>query len=60
MSSNISGPLGDMPDGTTNPTKVANIYLPAGERSEMMPIYISGFRDSRAFLAWFRASFQVV
>jgi hypothetical protein len=55
MSSDMSGPLSDMPDGATLNAQVANTCLPAGERPKK-PIFISGVRDTRAFLAWLRAS----
>jgi hypothetical protein len=45
-----------MPDGTTLNAQVANICLPAGERPNKTPIFISDVRDTRAFLAWLRAS----
>jgi len=56
VSSDISGPLSDMPDGATLNAQVANSCLPAGERPNKTPIFISGVRDTRAFLAWLRAS----
>jgi hypothetical protein len=56
MSSDMSGPLSDMPDGTTNHAQVANTCLPAGQRPNKTPIFISGVRDTRAFLAWLRAA----
>jgi len=40
MSSNMSGPLNDMPDGTTNRAQVANTCFPAGERSNKTPTFI--------------------
>jgi len=55
MSSDMSGPLGGMPDGTTSNAQVANACLPAGERSNKTPIFISGVSDTRSFLAWLRA-----
>ena len=55
-SSDMSGPLRDMPDGTTTNAQVANTCLPAVERPNTTPILISGVRDARAFLAWLRAS----
>jgi hypothetical protein len=45
-----------MPDGTTIHAQVANTCLSAGERPNKTPIFISGVRDARAFLAWLRAS----
>jgi len=56
MSSDTSGPLSDMPDGTTSNAQVANACLPAGERPNKTPIFISGVSDTRTFLAWLRAS----
>jgi len=35
---------------------VTNTCLPAGERPNKIPIFISGVRDTRAFLAWLRTS----
>jgi hypothetical protein len=52
----MSGPLSDMLDGTTIRAQVANTCLPAGERPNKTPIFISGVRDTHAFLAWLRAS----
>jgi hypothetical protein len=51
MSSNMSGPLSDMPDGTTIRAQVSNSCLPAEERPNKMPIFISCVRNTRAFLA---------
>jgi len=56
MSSDMSGPLSDMPDGATLNAQVANTCLPAGERPNKTPIFISGVRDTRDYLAWLRAS----
>jgi hypothetical protein len=56
MSSDMSGPLSDILNGTTNRAQVANTCLPAEERPNKTPICISGFRDTRAFLAWLRAT----
>jgi len=55
-SSDMSGPLSDMSDGATLNAQVANTYLPAGERPNKTPIFIPRVRDTRAFLAWLRAS----
>ena len=52
----MSGPLSDMPDGTTSNAQVANTCLPAGERTNKTPIFISGVSDDRSFLVWLRAS----
>jgi hypothetical protein len=54
MSSDMSGPIGGFPVGTTKNDQVANASLPAGERSNKNPIFISGMYDTRAFLAWLR------
>ena len=56
MSSNMSGPLSDKPDGITPKAQVNNTCLPAGKRPNKTSIFISGVRDTRAFLAWLRAS----
>jgi hypothetical protein len=56
MSTDMSGLLSDMPDGATLNAQVSNTCLPVGERPNKTPIFISGFRDTRAFLAWLRAS----
>jgi len=56
MSSDMSGPLSDTPDGTTANTQVANTCPPAGERPNKKPIFISGVCDTRSFLAWLRVS----
>ena len=56
VSSDMSGPLSDTPDGATLNAQVANTCLPAGELPNKKPIFISGFRDTRAFLARLRAS----
>jgi len=51
MSNDMSGPLSGKPDGNT-----PNACLPAGQRPNKTPIFISGVTDTRAFLAWLRAS----
>jgi hypothetical protein len=56
MSSDMSGPLSDKPDGTTPNAQVTNTCLPAGESPNKTFIVISGVRDARTFLAWMRAS----
>jgi hypothetical protein len=56
MSSDMSGPLSGTPVGTTQNTHVANTCEPAGQRPNKTPIFISGVADTRAFLAWLRAS----
>jgi hypothetical protein len=56
MSCDMFGPLSGMPPGTTTSAHVANTCVPSGERPNKTPIFISGFSDTRAFLAWLRAS----
>jgi len=56
MCINMSVSLSDMPDGTTLNAQVASNCLPTGQRPNKTPIFISGFRDTRTFLAWLRAS----
>ena len=56
MSSDMSGPLCDMPDGTIINVQVANTCLPSGECPNKTPNFISGVRDTSAFLAWLRAT----
>jgi len=52
----MSGPLSGMPDGATTNAQVAKGCLPAGERPNKTPIFISGVCNTRYFLAWLRAS----
>ena len=53
----VSGPLSGMPVGaTTTSARAANTSLPAGERPNKTPIFISRVGDTRAFLAWLRSS----
>ena len=56
MFSEMSGPLSDKPDDTTTLAQVTNACLLAGEHPNKTPIFISGFRVTRYFLAWLRAS----
>ena len=56
MSSDMSGPLKDLTDGATLDAQVANTCLQAGESPNKTPIFISGVRETHAFLAWLRAS----
>jgi hypothetical protein len=56
MSEDMFGPLSDKPDGTTPNAQVTNTCLPAGQRPNKTPIFISGASDTRAFLAWLRVS----
>jgi len=51
MTSDMSGPLIDKPDGTTQHDQVTNNGLPAGQRSNNTPIFITGASDT-----WLRAS----
>ena len=55
-SSDMSWPMSDKPGGTTTSAQVTNTCLPAGERPNKTNIFISGVRDTRAFLAWLRRS----
>ena len=50
MSNDMSGLLSGKPDGTTPNAQVANTCLSARERPNKPPIFISGARDTRAFL----------
>jgi len=56
ISGDMSGPLSDMPDGTTASAQVTNTCIAAGECPNRTPIFISGIGDTRAFLAWLWAS----
>jgi hypothetical protein len=56
MSEDMSGPLSDKPDGTTQNDQVTSTCLPAGEPPNKTPIFISGASDTPGFLAWLRAS----
>ena len=49
--------MSGMPVGTTLNAQMANASLPAGERINRNPFFISGVNDTRAFLAWLRGSF---
>ena len=42
MSPDLSGPLSDTPDGTTDHAHVANAFFPAGQRPKRKPIFIAG------------------
>jgi hypothetical protein len=53
MSGDMTGPLSGMPDGNTSNALVANACLPAGKRPNKT-ICISGFNDTRSFVAWLR------
>ena len=56
MYCDMSGQLSDKPDGTTPNAQVNNTCLSAGVSHNKTPIFISGARDTRAFLVWLRAS----
>jgi len=47
----MSGPLSDKTDGTTAKAQEVNACLPARERPNKMPTYLSAFGDNRSFLA---------
>jgi len=55
MSTDMSRPLSGMTVGTTFDAHVAKACLPAGERPNKTPIFITGVGDTRAFLAWLRS-----
>ena len=57
-SSDMSGSLGGTPVGSTPNAQVANTCVPAEHRPNKTLIFNSGFRDTRAFLAWLRASYR--
>jgi len=38
---------------------VTNTCIPAGDRPNKTPIFISGVHDTRAFLAWLRPALVV-
>jgi hypothetical protein len=52
----VSGPLCDMPNGTTSNAHVVTKVVPAAERQNKPPIYVSGVEDTRDFLSRIRAS----
>jgi len=56
MSVDMSGPLSDKPDGTTQHAQMTNTCLPAGELPKKTPIFITGASDTHAFLIWLRAA----
>jgi hypothetical protein len=56
-SEDMSGQLRGMPNGATTYAQVAaTSAAPVGERPNKTPIFISGVSDTRAFLAWLRAT----
>ena len=52
MSQNMSGPLSGTPAGTTS---VPVAPVPAGQRRNRTPVFITGVTDIRGFLAWLRS-----
>jgi hypothetical protein len=56
ISSDISGPLTEKPDGTTPNAHVTNTCLQAGQLPNKTPIFITGVSDARSFLAWLQSS----
>jgi len=56
--SDMSGPLSGMPDGTNKKPKWLYACLAAGERPNKKPTFISCVSDTRSFLAWLQASFH--
>ena len=59
MPGDMSGPLNYKLDGTTPKAQVTNTYIPAGERRNKMPIFISRVHDAQTFLVWLQASCPV-
>jgi len=57
MSSDMPGPLSGKPDDTTQHAHVANTCIRAGEFTNKKPIFITGLRDTRAFLILLWASY---
>jgi hypothetical protein len=49
--------MSDTPDGAKLNAQVANTCLLARKRPNKTPIFISGVRDTCAFLSWLRASY---
>jgi len=58
MSNDMSGILSVIPDGTIHNAQLTDDCLPAGQRPNKTPIFNSGITETRAFLAWLRASCQ--
>jgi hypothetical protein len=56
MSSDMSGPLSGKPVGNTPHAQVTNTCLPAGERPNKTPIFITDASDTHTFMAWLRVS----
>jgi len=56
MSTDMSEPLSGMTVCTTVDAQVANPCLPARERPNKTPIFITGVEDTRALLVWLRSS----
>jgi hypothetical protein len=55
----VSGPVNGMPAGATpDATEDPTTGVPAGERQNKAPIYVSGVTDTRGFLAWLREACQ--
>ena len=52
----MSGHLSGTPGGITPNAQVANTCVPAGQPPNKTSMFISGVRDTRAFLAWLRVS----
>ena len=52
MSQDMSGPLSGTPAGTTSAPAAP---VPAGQRRNRTPVFITGFSDTRGFLAWLRS-----
>ena len=59
MPGDMSGPVNYKLDGTTPKAQVTNTCIPAGERQNKMPIFISRVHDAQTFLVWLQASCPV-
>jgi hypothetical protein len=55
-SSELSGPLNGMPAGATSLQAPGVNVVPAGQRRNKTPIFVTGVSDTPGFLAWLRAA----
>ena len=56
MFQDMSEPMFGSPDGTIDHAHEDNACVPAGQRPNKTPIFISAVSDPRSFLAWLRVS----
>jgi hypothetical protein len=56
MPEDMFGPLSDKPNDTTPKAQVTNTSLPAEQRPNKTPVFISGASNTCGFLAWLRVS----